>query len=108
MSQTLEQIQVLAQNGKILVSAHGYDELAADGIFFSEVLDGLATAEVVEDYPDAAKGPSVLVLQTDDSGRPIHVVWGVPKGKREPGVLITAYRPDPARWSADFRKRKTT
>jgi hypothetical protein len=108
MSQTLEQIQLLAQSGKIVVSVHGYEELTQDAIFFSEVLDGLAAAEVVEDYPDAAKGPSVLVLQTDDSGHPIHVVWGVPKGKTEPGVLITAYRPDPLRWSADFKKRKTT
>lgn len=91
-----------------MVSAHGYDELAADGIFFSEVLDGLTSAILVEDYPEAAKGPSVLVLQTSDGGEPIHVVWGIPKGKQEPGVLITAYRPDPERWSTDFRKRKTS
>jgi hypothetical protein len=41
MSQTLTQIQMLAQNGKIVASAHGYDEMAEDGIFFSEALDEL-------------------------------------------------------------------
>jgi hypothetical protein len=106
MSDTLVKIQALARAGKILVSAHGYDELAADGIFFTEILDGLADAVPVEDYPDASKGPSVLALQTDDNGKPVHVVWGIPKGKAEPAVLITAYRPNPAKWSADFRKRK--
>ncbi|MGA7675424.1 MAG: DUF4258 domain-containing protein [Rhizomicrobium sp.] len=106
MSETLVKIQMLAQTGKILVSAHGYDELAADGIFFAEILDGLADAVPVEDYPDASKGPSVLVLQTDDNGKPVHVVWGILKDKTEPAVLITAYRPDSAKWSADFRKRK--
>ena len=106
MSETLVNIQALARAGKIVVSAHGYDELAADGIYVTEVVDGLAEAVVVEDYPDAARGPSILILQTDDNGRPIHVVWGIPKGKTEPGVLITAYRPDPAKWSADHMKRK--
>lgn len=62
MSQTLRTIQTLAQAGKILVSAHGYDELAADGMFVTEVLDGLSEASVVEDYPDASRGPSVLAL----------------------------------------------
>jgi hypothetical protein len=40
----------------------------------AEILDGLADAAPVEDYPDASKGPSVLVLQTDDNGKPVHVV----------------------------------
>lgn len=106
MSSTLRTVQTLVQAGKVLVSAHGYDELAADGIFFSEVLDGLKEAVVIEDYPNASKGPSVLVLQTDDSGKPIHVVWGIPKGASEPGVLVTAYRPDPAKWTADFLNRR--
>jgi hypothetical protein len=88
------------------VSAHGYDELAADGIFFSDAVDGLPRAELVEDYPSASKGPSVLVLQYDLSGRSVHVVWGIPKGAMGPAVLVTAYRPDPSRWSADFKERQ--
>jgi len=52
------------------------------------------------------KGASVLVLQTAADRQPVHVVWGIPKGYTNPAVLVTAYRPDPARWNTDFKKRK--
>jgi hypothetical protein len=48
----------------------------------------------------------VLVLQHDRSGKAIHAVWGIPRGKDLPAVLVTAYRPDPERWSDDFLRRK--
>ena len=107
MSDTLIQIQALVIRGAIRVSDHGYDELAEDDISVDDMLAGVSTAIVVEDYPDAMRGPSVLVLQWDGSRRPTHVVWAIPKGLSEPGVLVTAYRPDQERWSPDFMRRKT-
>lgn len=70
-----------------------------------DVIRSLAGAVVVEDYPDFPKGPSVLVLQLDGTGRPVHVVWGIPKGHERPAVLVTGYRPDPDRWTSDFLSR---
>ncbi len=106
MHKTLERVKELITRGVVRVSEHGYDELAADGILVREILDGVAQADVIEDYPDYAKGPCVLVLQYDRDNRPVHVVWGVPKGSTGPAVLVTAYRPEPARWTDDFRRRK--
>ena len=106
MSRTLAQVQELVAAEKVRISDHGYDELAADGILAGEVIASVAAAVVVEDYPDYYRGPCVLVLQHDGSGRPIHAVWGMPKRARQPAVLITAYRPDPEHWTSDFRRRR--
>jgi hypothetical protein len=106
MNDTLRRIVDLVRSGGVRISAHGYDEMAEDGILAGEVIDGAGTAVVVEDYPEYAKGPCVLVRQVDRSGSPIHVVWGIPKGQTSPAVLVTAYRPDPAGWTDDFLRRK--
>jgi hypothetical protein len=105
MSDTFKEILKLIRNGVIVVSNHGYDELTKDSLTLREILAGVADAVVIEDYPVYPKGPCVLVLQRDAYGNPIHVVWGIPKGSPSPAVLVTAYRPDPSLWSADFLRR---
>jgi hypothetical protein len=105
LSETLKKIRDLATLGEVLISSHGYDELAADDIRVRDLISGLDNAIVIEDYPEFPKGPCVLVLQKDSQGNPIHVVWGVPKGRSSPAVVVTAYRPDPRRWSRDFQRR---
>ena len=106
MSDTFRRIVELVPGGNIQISVHGYDEMAADGILAGEAIEGAVAATVVEDYPDYIKGPCTLVLQRDRGGNPIHVVWGIPRGQTSHAVLVTAYRPDPKRWTDDFLRRK--
>lgn len=106
MNNFLKQVQDLIDIGDVRISEHGYDELSEDELTARELLAGVKNAIIVEEYPDYSKGPCVLTLQQDRSERPVHVVWGIPKGNSKPVVLVTAYRPDPERWDKNFLKRR--
>ena len=68
----------------------------------AEVRSVIAQGEVIEDYPEDARGHSCLILGKGKNGRPVHVVCS-PKGDYL--AIITAYLPDTNEWSSDFRKR---
>ena len=106
MSETFNLIQVLVSQGVVRISEHGYDELMADGILARDIINSIAEAIVVENYPAYPKGRSVLLLPKGRKGELIHTVWGIPKGRDSPAVLITEYRPDERLWLKGFTERK--
>lgn len=55
---------------------------------------------ILEDYPDDGRGRSCLIWGTV-RGRVAHVVCSYPPGP----AVITAYWPDPAEWTDNFRRR---
>ena len=107
MSAIFHRILDLVARGEVLISDHGYDELAVDGILVRDVCEGIRDGKVVEEYPDYPKGPCVLVLQQDHDGQQIHVLWGIPGQAASPAVVVTAYRPDHSRWTDDYLRRKS-
>jgi hypothetical protein len=106
MNGMFEKIKVLVREKQVLISDHGYNELANDNIFIKDIITSIEDGNVIEEYPNYPKGPCLLILQQDSNGKPIHVVWGIPKNKSLPAVLITAYRPNSKKWSADYKRRK--
>ena len=105
MSRTLEDIRILVARGEVVVSSHGYEQLDEDAILFSDLETSMPDARPIEDYPNAAHGPSVLALHTLPDGV-AHAVWDLATGTTSPAVLVTAYKPDPARWLPDFATRR--
>ena len=55
-------------------------------------------------YPDDKPYPSCLTYGKTFSREPVHSVWAYHQETRR-AVLITLYRPDPARW-LDWRTRR--
>ena len=100
-----DKIRSLVLSARVRLSEHGYDELADDGLTAREVISGVNECILLEDYPEFRKGHCALFLQVDSGGKPLHVVWGIPKGHTEPAVLITAYRPDSGSWDQAYRRR---
>ena len=106
MRSFLERIISLVDRREIKISEHGYDELINDDILIRDLIESIQEAQAVEFYSDFGKGPCILLLQSDSGKRPVHSVWGIIKGTESPAVMVTAYRPDPKKWSNDFLRRK--
>lgn len=79
MSDFVGQIRELVRVGQVRISEHGYDEFMEDNLAVRELIAGVNESVIVEEYPDYPKGPCILLLQKDFKGRPVHVVWGIPR-----------------------------
>ena len=105
MSRTWERILDLVARGEILISEHGHDELSDwTMIRVRDIVGGVSGQKCSKTTPPIPKVPALLVLERDRDGRPLHAVWGIPRGAESPAVLVTAYRPDTTRWSDDFKE----
>jgi len=85
---------------------HADDERLQDGLTITELEEALASAEVLEDYPDDPRGPSCLGLGFA-SGQPLHIVCGLTR--QGTLILITVYRPLMPKWRDErTRSREVT
>jgi len=72
-------------------------------IAVDEVQSVVMSGEVIEDYPEDARGHSCLMLGFDRGGSPIHVVCAP---KLDYLAIITAFHPNPTEWRPDWRTRR--
>jgi len=106
-SNTFNKVCEAADSGRVHVSEHAYDEAVEDDMSVVAVIDATSGGEVIEDYPEDPRGPSCLVLLGAGGDESVHAVWAFDDGVGR-AILVTVYRPDPTRWSEDFRQRKQT
>jgi hypothetical protein len=105
VSETLTRIRELVRQRKVRVSDHGNEETQEDDMDPEILVEGVENGILIEDYPDAFKGPTVLLLQ-NYLGKPVHVVWGLARARQDVATLITAYFPDPQKWYDNFMERR--
>ena len=105
MPSLLEQVQALVAAGMLAPTGHGGLRMQERTLPETILTHGIADATVVEEYPEGNIGPSVLLLQYDAFGQPLHVVWGIKRGQTDLAWVITAYRPDD-RWESDLMTRR--
>ena len=90
---------------QILFLPHALEQMNApdEMITTEEVRAVIFNGEIIEDYPEDARGHSCLMLgDSPENNRSIHVVCSP---KDEYLAIITTYLPDPTKWSDDFRRR---
>ena len=100
---TIEEIRALCHDDTIEITQHMMSRFQQRGIRYHEIKEALWHGEIIEDYPVDFPYPSCLVFGITIAGRILHIVVGIGDGKL---WIVTAYEPDPSRWSKDFRVRK--
>jgi hypothetical protein len=97
----ISQLQQAIEGGKVRITDHADEEMAADQLVLDDVFASVLTGEIIEQYPTV---PSCLVYGQSKPDVHIHSVWAY-NGESKRAVLVTVYRPDPDRW-IDWRSRK--
>ena len=105
MPTLFERIRALVAAGRWDASEHGKFRRATRRFSDADLVGGIMDAFVVEEYPTGEIGPSLLSLQDDAVGQPLHVVWGIKESDPDLAWVITAYRPD-ERWEPDLMTRR--
>ncbi|MCX7855325.1 MAG: DUF4258 domain-containing protein [Anaerolineae bacterium] len=93
----LQDIIEAIQHNRIRITDHADEEAQADELTFEEIFFSVLKGEIIEEYPTDKPYPSCLIYGENFTGEPIHSVWAY-NAETKWAVLITVYRPDPARW----------
>ena len=99
----LEQIQAYCKENKLRWTQHIFRRLIERDISMTDVRDAILSGDIIEMYPEDYPDPSCLILGHSKTKQYLHVVCGIHNDEL---WLITAYVPNPEKWSDDFRSRK--
>lgn len=98
----ISEIREYIVKGNFRITDHAFEEMKADGLIFQDVIAGVMSGEVIENYSRAYPLLASLINGKTESGQPIHVCISLPPLVK----VITVYRPDPEKWTEDFCKRR--
>ena len=104
MSEIAFLVKAAAQK-KLLFLPHAVGQMSRPDRMISvqEVRRVVSRGEIIEDYPEDARGHSCLMLGPGEAGRKIHVVCAP---RRDYLAIITAYVPERDAWDSEFTCRR--
>ncbi len=103
LSILLERIRVQAGIENIRVTPHAQQEMVEENIILDEVLEAIATGQIIENYPEHRRGPCCLLNGLTQQGRSIHIVCTTAQPVL---IIITTYEPKPPKWITPTQRRQ--
>jgi hypothetical protein len=99
----LERIRAQANAENIRVTQHAQQEMAEENITLDEVLEAIATGQILENYPEHRRGACCLLNGLTQNGRSLHVVCTTARSML---IIITVYEPKLPKWMTPTRRRR--
>ena len=99
----IEEIRQKIETGQFEYSKHATDQSILRRITLQELREVMATAEIIEDYPNDKYGPSCLIVGFTRNNRPLHIQCTYPS--RSLIKIVTIYEPNPDEW-IDWKVRR--
>ncbi len=102
--QIMKQKIISSAQKKILFLPHAIKQMSRPDRMIStnEIKEAIINGEIIEEYPEDARGESYLVYHSQKN-RTLHVVCSP---KNEYLAIITAYIPVTDQWSSDLKTRR--
>ena len=99
----LKIFQTLCAESKIIWTQHGLERMQERDISRADVKNGIASGEIIEEYPDDYPHQSCLIFGYTVNGRILHIVAGCDSINV---YIITAYYPDSRKFEDDLKTRR--
>lgn len=97
----LARLRTQLDEGRIRFTLHAQQEMVEEDIKVDDVYAVVATAQVLEEYPEHRRGACCLLSGNGREGRPVHVVCTT---ERPWVIIITAYEPLPPKWVTPIQR----
>lgn len=98
----LTRIQAQAAAEILRVTAHARDAMREEAILLDEVLEAMATGQILAHYPAHRRGACCLLGGQTTRGRPLHIVW---TSAQPVLVLIPVYESQLPKWLTPTQRR---
>lgn len=94
----MRRIREQVRAGAVRIGPHAFQEMIMErpSISTETLLQALLSGSVLENYPEAPRGPKCLVNGQAKSGRPVHVVCTT--GRADVLFVVTVYEPKPPKF----------